>query len=118
MNNQIWRIIEDYPDYEVSNEGLVRNVKTKRNSVVCKNKGGYGVVHLKKDGKCYTPYVHRLVALAFIPNTENLPQINHKDENKLNNRVENLEWCTNQYNCNYGTRNRRISENKKRGVNQ
>lgn len=63
-------------------------------------------------------FVHRLVALAFIPNINNLPCINHKDENPLNNRMENLEWCTIEYNLKYGTRQERISKNRKRKVLQ
>ena len=76
---------------------------------------GYKTVALTKDGKTKTHYVHRLVALAFIPNPDNLPMINHKDEDKTNNFVENLEWCTNEYNLKYGTASRRANA-KKRGV--
>ena len=63
---------------------------------------GYKTVPLTKDGKTTTHYVHRLVAEAFIPNPSNLPFINHKDEDKTNNFVENLEWCKEQYNATYG----------------
>ena len=64
---------------------------------------GYKTVVLTKNGKSETVYVHRLVAGAFINNPEGLPFINHKDEDKTNNFAENLEWCTNEYNVNYGT---------------
>ena len=57
--------------------------------------------------------MHRLVAIAFIPNPNNLPQVNHKDEDKSNNHVDNLEWCSRNYNINYGTRNKRCSEKMK-----
>lgn len=67
-----------------------------------KNKG-YKVVYLTKDGITKMAYVHRIVAEAFIPNPDNLPMVNHKDEDKTNNFLENLEWCTAKYNCNYGT---------------
>lgn len=63
---------------------------------------GYKTVTLTKDGVSKTAFVHRLVAEAFIPNENNLPCINHKDEDKTNNFVENLEWCTVQYNSTYG----------------
>ena len=58
---------------------------------------------LYKNKSCKSYYIHRLVAEAFIPNPKNLPFINHKDENKQNNCVDNLEWCTQKYNINYGT---------------
>lgn len=63
---------------------------------------GYKVVSLTKDGKTKTVFVHRIVAEAFIRNEDNLPMINHKDEDKTNNFVENLEWCTAKYNRSYG----------------
>ena len=69
-----------------------------------RGKGGYVSVSLRGDNYFSTNkfYVHRLVAMAFIPNPDNLPIINHKDENPRNNNVENLEWCTHKYNLNYG----------------
>ena len=63
---------------------------------------GYKVVPLTKDGKTKTVFVHRIVAEAFIENPNNLPMINHKDEDKTNNEVDNLEWCDNSYNMMYG----------------
>ena len=63
---------------------------------------GYKTVTLTKDGKTKTCYVHRIVAKAFIENPDNLPMVNHKDEDKTNNFVENLEWCTASYNRTYG----------------
>ena len=63
---------------------------------------GYKTVTLTKDGKSKTVFVHRIVAEAFIDNPDNLPMVNHKDEDKTNNFVENLEWCTASYNRTYG----------------
>ena len=68
---------------------------------------GYKTVALTKDGKTKGLFVHRVVAEAFIDNPNNLPMVNHKDEDKTNNFVENLEWCTNEYNLNYGTARKR-----------
>lgn len=79
---------------------------------------GYLQVDLYKNGKVAKFTVHRLVAMAFIPNPKNLPEINHKDEDKTNNCVENLEWCTHKYNINYGTRNGRMAEKRGRPVIQ
>ena len=74
------------------------------------------MAHLSKRGKTKTFKIHRLVASAFIPNPNNLPQVNHKDENKQNNHAENLEWCDCAYNVNYGTANeRRVETIKKSG---
>lgn len=100
-----WKKIKGYTHYEVSDLGRVRNTKT---GVFLKPQVqavGYKFVNLYNNGKMRSWYVHRLVALHFIDNPNGWPQINHKDEDKLNNRVENLEWCTCYYNVNYGRRN-------------
>ena len=96
---EIWKDIEGYEGlYQVSNLG---KVKSKR-KILSPAKGEYLKVNLNKNGKQNTCYIHRLVALTFIPNQNNYTHINHKDENKYNNNVNNLEWCTNKYNINYG----------------
>ena len=118
---EIWKPIKNYEGlYEVSNlgriKGVTRYVKGKVGYRIQKEKirkcevssNGYLHVLLCKNGKYTTHNVHRLVAGAFIPNPDNLPEINHKDENKENNCVDNLEWCTRKYNMNYGTTQSRI----------
>lgn len=108
---EIWRSVKDYEDlYEVSNWGRVRNSRTGLVLRPEKNKNGYLQVNLSKDGIVKHYYVHRLVTQAFIPNPNNLPEVNHKDENKENNRVDNLEWSTRSYNNNYGTRTEKTSK--------
>lgn len=95
--------------YEVSNLGNVKSLRSGRLMKRSLSSIGYEMTTLTKDGKQKTYLIHRLVALAFIPNPENLEEINHKDEVKTNNRVENLEWCTRKYNLNYGTYRERMS---------
>ena len=92
--------------------GIVRHIEEKILVPNLNNKG-YQYVGLSKNGKRKGMLVHRLVALAFIPNLENKSQINHKNEIKNDNVVENLEWCENKYNANYGTRNERIIQNRR-----
>ena len=79
---------------------------------------GYLQVNLCKDGKVKTYKIHRLVAEAYIPNPDNLPQVNHKDENKTNNCLQNLEWCDAKYNNNYGTRIEKSSNSLKKPILQ
>lgn len=76
----------------------------------------YYNVGLCKNGKVKTMRIHRLVAETFIPNPDSLPEINHKDENKLNNNVQNLEWCTRQYNNTYNNHNMKINAKKRKSV--
>lgn len=124
MTEEIWRPIVGYEGlYEVSSYGRVRSLdryvkcdyeryRLHKGKVLspAKDRYGYLSVVLSCNGKHKTITVHRIVAQAFIPNPDNLPEINHRDEDKINNRVDNLEWCTAKYNMNYGTRNIRIRE--------
>lgn len=109
MLEEVWKDVEDYEGlYWVSNLG---RIKSKR-KILNPTESEYLKVGLSKSGKQRTITVHRLVAKAFIENPHNYNFINHKDENKLNNNVNNLEWCTNKYNLNYGTRNEKVSKNQ------
>lgn len=113
---EVWKDIQGYEGlYHVSNLGNVRNIKIDRVLKPIKNKWGYLQVKLCKDCKLKNYSIHRLVAEAFIPNPYNLPCVNHKDEVKTNNCITNLEWCTHEYNTNYGTRNERIAKTKING---
>ena len=120
-----WRQIKGFEGlYEISNLGNVRsldrlcrmkNGKTRmhkgRTLKPGRDGGGYEFVVLRKDGLSLNRKIHRLVAEAFIPNPDNKPCVNHKDLNRANNCVENLEWCTVKYNNCYGTRIERVKEN-------
>ena len=116
VESEVWKPVVGYEGlYEVSNIGRVRSInfhksgkaKVMRPSF---NTWGYLIVDLRKNNKRHSYAVHRLVALAFIPNPDNLPEINHKNEIKYDNNVENLEWCTRKYNINYGTAIKRRSK--------
>lgn len=135
--NEIWKDIQGYDGiYQISNLGRVKSLprvieydkpnwsKIQHMKIYIPErilkakikKGGYLEVNLNYLGSKKFFQIHRLVAQAFIPNPNNLPQVNHKDENTSNNQVDNLEWCSAKYNCNYGNRNKRISEYRK--INQ
>lgn len=110
---EIWETYPDYDFIEVSNFGNVRTkdryVKTKNGQRFVKgrilkqysNDHGYMYVTFRVDGKIVHLRVQRVVATCFIPNLDNLPEVNHKDNNRTNNAASNLEWCTGSYNCQY-----------------
>ena len=119
MQKEIWKPVVGFEGlYEVSNLGRVRNRKGKVLRPAPNGNGYMGVI-LRKDNKNWGRRIHRLVAMAFIPNPNNLPVINHINERTGDNRVENLEWCNYSYNfwvsskCN--AKNRRVIQKDKEG---
>lgn len=118
-DGRIWKDIKGYENlYQVSNDGLVRTSHKGLWEILSagRTKHGYYNVLLHKGGKRKNERVHRLVASAFIPNPNNYPYINHKDENPSNNHVDNLEWCTAEYNINYGTCKERIANSNSKPI--
>ena len=124
LNNEVQKDIHGYEGlYQVSNLGRVKSLdrivtrkdgrkQLHRGKLIksyCNNKGYY-IIRLCKGCKMKHMLMHRLVAQAFIPNPDNLPEVNHIDEKPSNNRVTNLEWCTRDYNMNYGTIKERKSK--------
>ena len=117
---EIWKDIKGYEGlYQISNKGRVKslgNNKTRKEKILSPKpkSNGYIEVKLCKKGEKPKPFlVHRLVAEHFLPNPDNLPVVNHKIDDfkhRSDNRVENLEWCTVEYNNNYGSRNEKISK--------
>lgn len=117
---EIWKVIKEYPAYEVSNLGRVRSLPrhafTRDYGGIIKKQSnsynGYLRTALFDNGKRQMKFVHRLVADAFLPNPDPsiYTQINHINEDKTDNRVSNLEWCTPQYNSSFGTRPDRLSK--------
>lgn len=113
---EVWKDIKDYEGlYQISNLGRVKSLKYRKSNkerILILNgaaKHGYYMVGLCKNHKRKYVTVHRLVAEAFIPNPDNKPQINHKDENRRNNCVDNLEWVTAKENLNYGSHNEKMT---------
>lgn len=98
--------------YQVSNLGNVKSMYTNKILSAATKKRGYQYVNLYKDKLSKMHQIHRLVATAFIPNPNNLPIVNHKDEDPTNNKAENLEWCTHTYNINYGTATKKIRQSR------
>lgn len=106
----MWKVSDLYPNYEVSDQGEVRNAKTKKLLSLKKKIRGYVYVHLHQDGKSKVVTVHRLIASAFIPNPNSLETVNHINYIKDDNRVENLEWMS--YSENSGNKNPDKNPNK------
>lgn len=109
---EIWKDIPDFPDYQVSNLGRVKNIKTgiiKKQRI---NKYGYCDIKLNNKGIYKMFLVHRLVAKAFISNPNNLSEVNHIDGNKSNNYVDNLEWCTRSKNISHAYKNNLFESQK------
>ena len=129
--NEIWKPIKGYEGlYEVSNFGRIRSLdrwcsngrgkQLKKGKILKpqKNRYGYLYINLYKNGIMKHITIHKLVAEVFLPNPNNLPCVNHKDECKSNNVVNNLEWCSYSYNINFGTRNKRMIKKRCKPVVQ
>ena len=106
FNNEEYKIIKQEPNYAISKTGKVLSIKRNclRNTYIKNN--GYEQITIGNNHY----YIHRLVAEAFLPNPNNYTVINHKDHNRKNNHVDNLEWCTTQYNNSYSNCNQRLKE--------
>lgn len=114
-----WAEIKDFEDYQISSQGRIKSFKQdKENGKILSygSSGKYYTIVLRKNGIPYNKYIHRLVAEAFIPNNNNFPEVNHKDEDTHNNNIENLEWVSRQYNNDYGTRIERAKKNRQKNV--
>ena len=131
LEQELWLPISGYEGYyEVSSLGRIKSLERKvynphgNGNVVEKilrqhiDNHGYKKVGLNKNGVNKLYNVHRLVAIAFLPNPNNYPCINHKNEDRCDNRIDNLEWCTYVYNNNYGDRLKKVSMSAGRGVIQ
>lgn len=116
MEDEIWKLIDDYPKYKISNYGRIKSINKKFDWKLMNpenHNGGYFRASLNKKGIRKRVFVHVLVAKAFIPKIKNKDFVNHIDEIKKNNYYKNLEWCTFQENINHGTATHRRSEKLK-----
>jgi hypothetical protein len=121
LPNEVWNSVEGYEEYQVSTMGNVKSFYNGKEKILKprKDKNGYLVVNLWKNGKGKTYKVHRLVAEAFLPNPDNKPQINHLSEfEKANNHYSNLSWVTPKENTNWGTRTERMAKTRSKPVYQ
>lgn len=109
---EVWKDVKGYEGlYKISNFGKVKSIANNKYLKV-NTTGEYAYVGLYKNKRKINKKIHRLVAENFIDNPNGYLYVNHKDENKWNNSVNNLEWCTQKYNCNYKNRNKKMSESK------
>lgn len=120
---EVWKDIADYEGlYQVSNFGRVRSLKYRKTEKIqimkSFNRNSYLAVCLAKDSRTKFYNIHRLVAAAFLPNPNNLPCVNHKNEIKTDNRVENLEWCSYSYNNKYSNVNDKSAMSRRKPVIQ
>lgn len=113
---EIFKDIKGYPNYQISNYGRVWNTNTQRYLKPSPKENGYMAVNMVAiNGKRKKEYLHRLVAIAFIDNPDNLPQIDHIDRDRSNNKVENLRWVSSSQNQRNTANNRQISQYDKDG---
>ena len=115
MQNEIYKKIVGYSNYSISNWGNVRNDKSKRIKRVTTSADGYLMTSLCEDGEAHGFGVHRLIAIAFIPNPEHKTQVDHIDTNRLNNKLDNLRWASNSEN-NYNSKIRTDNTSGSKGV--
>ena len=98
-------VIDKYPNYQISPKGVIKNRLTGKFLKQFTDNNGYFMVGLSRESRSYKHRVHRLLALNLIPNPQNLPAVNHKDGNKQNNELSNLEWCSHKENAAHAVRN-------------
>lgn len=124
FHNEVWKKIDGFDNYYISNYGRISNFNYRNtgNRILLKpfiTKTGYKQINLiDNNSNKVKKYIHRLVAEAFLPIPNNLSEINHIDEDKLNNKIDNLEWCNREYNINYGTRNERMARSNSKSISQ